>query len=156
VKKLIAIATLAFSTACAGNRVVKPDPVFSGDRVVEARELPPPPELAKNFSGFSGEETQIEGISKGDPAPFDGIVSSEKRAALDGQYRISYKELRSLYTADRKEWTVQRMLYEQQIVAATVKIQELQPSWFDQHKIEIGFLGGFVLGVTGTILIVTH
>jgi hypothetical protein len=74
-----------------------------------------------------------------------------------GLFKIRYRELRTNYVADRKVFAAHRELYETRLELADKAIQKLQPSWWDQHKTELGVLGGFILGagMTASIAILT-
>ena len=104
----------------------------------EDRELPahPQDEDLDLAPGVNADETAVEAATKGQPAPMDGIIVSESRAARDALYRIRYKELRTTYEADRSVWRVHRTIYEKQIEMDNDRIRELTPpppTWWDQH-----------------------
>jgi hypothetical protein len=128
----------------------------------ETEALPPDPETEALEGVPSGD--WIEPLESGScfdaagkssslvrPCPEkSGIAMSEARAARFALFKIRYKELRTNYVSDRKVWAAQRELYETRLVLADRAIQDLQPSWLDKHKGELGLLGGTVLGVVIT------
>lgn len=150
------LAVLLMSVACAPV-IVKREPLFDGDHVVESLTLPALP-TSIDLSKFPGNDSTIAGVSKGDPTPFDGILMSEFRAARDGLYRASYVELRTILEADRAEWVAQRAVYEEQLTQAAQKIADLSPGWWGQHKGAVSFIGGFFLAAAGILVVtvVTH
>jgi hypothetical protein len=145
VNKLTALLVLMIS--CATVKAPAYEPLFSNRP--EAAALPPTPQ-----DDVADSNDPVVGLSKGDPAPFDGVLLGEKKAARVKAFQIRYQELRSLYLADRNVWKAQREVYEFQLEAHEKQIYALAPSWFQQHKFELGFLGGLVLGTTGTIMAV--
>ena len=81
------------------------------------------------------------------PCPnHSGIFMSEMKAWRLTQYELRYKELRLDYQSDQKVWSAQRALYEKQILVAEAKLKAAEPDWYQQHKMDLGILGGFVLG----------
>ena len=86
-----------------------------------------------------------------------GIFESEAHAAKDQQYRISYDELRKLYTADKNIWVVQQELYETTLKQQQEQLVKLQPTWFQQNAFSLGLAGGFVFGtlLIGATIVLT-
>ena len=166
--KLTLIAYVALATsACAGPRIVQPTVPESVINRVETRELPTDPAKATVPEEFERGDWVVP-INKGDcldedgtpeteatkPCPFfNGIAVAEERAYRDGLYRIGYKELRSLYELDRKVWAAHRELYEERLKLADKAIQDLQPSWFDRNKLQLGVIGGVLVGVATTVAV---
>lgn len=85
-----------------------------------------------------------------------GLLSSEARAVRDGLYRIRYRELRSVVESDRTVWRAQRELYETMRRQDARALQAAQPSWLQRNALAIGLAAGFVVGVGGTVLILTR
>jgi hypothetical protein len=50
-------------------------------------------------------------------------------------------------------WAAHRELYEKRLQLADQAIQKLQPTWWERHKLQLGVVGGFVLGSALTIAI---
>lgn len=143
---------------------VQPPPLVSATRSPEARALPPDPAEEPLPPGTPPEET-IEPLEAGScydgrglrsPAAVacpsnSGLLVSEGRAVRDGFYRIRYRELRTLYVADRTTWSAHRELYEALRVRDQAEIQRLQPSFLDRYGLAVGLTAGFLLGVGGTL-----
>jgi hypothetical protein len=134
---------------------------------VEERELPPDPGEEKIPEEIP-KGNWVEPIEKGEcldvngtpdpdtvrPCPSkSGIAVSEERAFRDGLYRVRYKQLRKLYVADRDVWSAHRELYEERLKLADKAIHDLQPSWFDRNKMQLGVIGGVVLGIATSVAI---
>jgi len=97
----------------------------------------------------SEEEQTIPG-----PCPEQsGVFVSEARANRDVIYRIRYREMRRSYEADRQVWSAHRELYEAQIAADRDEIENLQPTWFEQHDGEIMAAVGVVVGAAIAVAI---
>jgi len=80
-----------------------------------------------------------------------GVSLSESRAARAQLYQIRYPELRRLYEADRMVWTAHRELYEERLQQADQKIRDMQPNWLERHSLQLGIVGGFILGAALTV-----
>lgn len=165
--KLTLISYVALTLGCAGPRVVQPTVPESVINRVETRELPEDPatmEVPANLERGDwvvpvnkGECLDEEGTPETEapnPCPFfNGIAVAEERAYRDGLYRIGYKELRTLYELDRQVWAAHRELYEERLKLADRAIQDLQPSWFDRNKLQLGVIGGVLVGVATTVAV---
>jgi hypothetical protein len=153
---------------CSTVRTVAPTVPDVLSRRVEDQQLPPDPAV-EPLSGSLAKGDWVEPLEAGSclgadgkpvveaskPCPIrSGIAVSEERAARDGLYRIRYKELRRNYEADRVVWGAQRALYESRLDLANKALEQAQPSWFDQHKGELGLLGGLLLGAGAAVGIV--
>lgn len=153
---------------CAGPRPYVPTVPESATKRVEKAPLPPDPaeeELPAEVSKGDWVEPLEEADClnsdgtprKGAPRPCpsrSGIAVSEERAFRDAKYRIRYRELRRNYEADREVWGAHRELYEERLKLADQAIQDLQPSWWDRHKFQLGVIGGIVLGVASSVAII--
>lgn len=162
----IAFLAAIWLAGCATTQAAPTIPNKPSSRV-EAQPLPPDPET-EEVEGLDPADwvVPLEAAScidsNGDvteeatrPCPDrSGIAVSEGRAVRDKLYRIRYKELRLNYEADRKVWAAQRELYEQRLQDANKLLEEAQPSWFQQHALEIGVLSGSVLGAAMAVGIV--
>lgn len=154
--------------ACAGPpRAYVPTVPDSVMKRVEGRELPPDPATESLPEGLPAGDW-VEPIEKGEcldddgtpdlsaprPCPLrSGIAVSEERAYRDGLFRARYRELRENYKADRMVWGAHRELYETRLEAADKVIQNLQPNWWDRNKLQLGLVGGVVLGIATTIAV---
>lgn len=146
-RKVVALFLLL--TGCA-TPSVKREPLFRADEIVEARPLPKSPRDT-DLGTYPGDEHMVTPISKGEPAPYDGILDSERRSARDSEFRSRYDELRVRFDADRAAWGAQRRIYEAQLDLCDQTIRSLQPTWYDLHKAEIALVTGLVLGAGATI-----
>jgi hypothetical protein len=99
----------------------------------------------------------VQGVSKGDVVPFDGILLSEDKAMSAANLRISYDELYRLAESDRKylmtvveiqEKTLQ--LGDQRIRRLEGELSEIRNSWWNNNKMEVGIVVGVVLGIAVT------
>lgn len=140
-------------------------PTIPVERQVELEPLPPDPEEEALPSGTPPAEwveplevnscfdsTTGKAVNKPCPAK-SGVAMSEAKAVKLAGYKIRYRELRQNYVSDRKVFAAQRELYETRLRLADKAIQDLQPSWLDRHKAEIGIVGGFILGAGATIAV---
>jgi hypothetical protein len=93
---------------------------------------------------------RVEAIEEGAAAPFAGVVVNEARALRDAQFRIAYPGMRERYEADRGVFSAHRLFYETQLAQAEDEVSKLQPSWWDEHKGDLAFVGGFILGAALT------
>ena len=82
-----------------------------------------------------------------------GILMSEKKAALLGEYKIVYDELRALYLIDLKAFDLKAQIYTQELEKCQVEIEELSkpPGWWTANKGLLGFILGMALGVGATV-----
>jgi hypothetical protein len=139
------------------------------ERRIEEEALPPNPETEPLEGNFPPEEW-VEPIEIGmctrpstptrpsSPAPCpdkSGILVSEAKAARLTLTKFRYAELRKLFESDIVVWKAHRELYEERLKLADRAIQDLQPSWWDRHKGELGLVGGFLLGAAATLVIVS-
>jgi hypothetical protein len=144
-KSITSLVVLFSFTACATAQPLTITLIPRSDWV-EVAKLPPTPMEDVLVSPSS---TAV-GLSAGEKAPFGGVLLPEDKLSRSLAYKARYDELRVNYTEDRKIWTSHRELYEDQLKACEKKFKELQPGWFDQHKLELGILGGIVLGIAAT------
>lgn len=157
-RKLLAVLALVGCTSAPPL-----PPTIPEERRVELEPLPPDPEdevLPANVPTVEWVEplevnacfdpSTGKAVNKPCPAK-NGIAMSEAKAIKLGFYKIRYREMRTNYASDRKVFGAQRELYETRLKLADKAIQDLQPSWLDKHKAELGIFGGFILGV-GTVI----
>lgn len=139
-------------------------PTIPAEHRVENDPVPPDPETETLDPKMSSADW-VEPLDSGSchdaagrllvkPCPTrSGIAMSESKAARFGLFKIRYRELREVLIADRKVFGAQREVYETRLQLADKAIRDLQPGWIDQHKAELGLIGGFVLGIA-TVLVV--
>jgi len=91
---------------------------------------------------------QSAGLKQGAPAPFDGILLSERLA-------IKYKLIQQERDRLRVQLQIERDLhigrFEQCNKVATTAIRATTPNWWQQYKGWVGFLGGYVAS-TATVI----
>lgn len=151
--RFIVAGMLLVLTGCTlGQAQLKHQPLFEGDQLVETRPLPEDPSKADR-SKFPGSDTQVAPLSKGEQAPFDGIIESEHKAELFGLYQVRYTQLSQIYQVDRSQWAAQRAAYEGTLAQDEEKIRKLEPGWFEQHAFQLGFIGGVLLTAVATLAV---
>jgi hypothetical protein len=99
----------------------------------------------------------IQSLKKGDPALFDGIIFIEKRALEAGRLRIAYDELYKIAEINRRFVNVVIKVSDDALRKADAKVRRLRAlrnSWWSRNKLSIGLVGGFVIGIGVTGLIV--
>jgi hypothetical protein len=138
-------------------------PVLSVGHYVERRPLPVHPEAeALPESIPKGESVEpLEAASCVDEAgklqgsgacpARSGLLISEERAFRDALFRIRYKEMRSLYDADRQVWGAQRELYEERVSSLHDALRQAQPTFFEKYALQFGVVGGFLIGAGLTV-----
>lgn len=129
-------------TACGGGTVAVQ---YRGmpDMAVETKPLPDRPDKTPIADG----KDYVVPLSNGDKAPADGVLLSPDKAARVKLWQLDYDELRALYNTDREVWKQTRIVYEERLGQANEEIRRLQPSWWDQHRLEIGVVTGIIGGV---------
>lgn len=151
-------------TAIGCTSVTPLPPTIPAEHRIENDPVPPDPETEALDPKISSADW-VEPLEAGSchdvagrllvkPCPVrSGIAMSEAKAARFGLFKIRYRELREVLIADRKVFGVQRELYETRLQLADKTIQDLQPGWIDQHKAELGLIGGFVLGIVTVVIV---
>lgn len=158
------VIALSLLISCAKPFTYKP--VVPEQRRVEEYKLPPDP---STMPLTSSEPEWIVPLEKGTcvnekgilvttdkPCPnYEGLAYSESAAERDGMYKISYREIRKLYEADRTVWGVERQAYESIINEQNKQIESLQPTWLEKNSLVIGFASGVFLTSLTTAIIIT-
>jgi len=145
---------IVFMVSCGGLRPPTPTVPDSAIKRVEEAPLPPDPSIEPPPDGVPSEEW-VEPHEPGTCSGKPGILISEGRAARDARFRIRYRELRTICEVDREVWKAHRDLYETRLGLAVRTIQSLQPGWWDRNKFQLGVVGGMVIGVAASALILT-
>jgi len=159
------VLVVALSGGCATVPALAPTVAINVEKRVESRPLPPDPSTEALPPGTPADDwvLPLEAGSCLDkagkavsgavgPCPsLSGISLSESRAARAKLFQIRYPELRRLYEADRMVWSAHRELYEERLQQADQKIRDMQPNWFERHAVQLGVVGGFVLGAALTV-----
>lgn len=161
----LVLGMLVLAVGCATPSAYVPTVAVSTEKRVETRPLPPDPAVEPLPSGtppgdwvepfeagecLSTQGTPAVGATKPCPAR-SGIAESEARAARNLLFRIRYPELRKVYEADRAVWAAHRELYETRLQDASKALHDAEPNWFQQHALQLGVVGGFVLGAAMTV-----
>lgn len=141
-KTLIAITLFSFGCTAA-RPAVQYQGIPPGPRRVEDVALPDRP----NPESLPEAQNYAIPLPQGTKAPKDGILLSPEKMERALELMLSYDELRTLYENDRIVWQNQRGTYEDTLVEANKEIVRLNPTWWDDHKLEIGLVGGAVIGI---------
>ena len=82
-----------------------------------------------------------------------GILMSEKKAALLGEYKIAYDELRALYSIDLKAWDLKESVYKNELEKCSATVEKLSkpPGFWAKNGGYILFILGLALGVGATV-----
>ena len=104
------------------------------------------------FAGPPSDAPVVDGnsivpLEKGDEAPFPGLLYPEAEAAKTLSNKIDLKKLKTDYEADQKAWAAKEGAYKKQI-------DEYKPTWWSEHKGEIGLVSGFILGAATVVVVV--
>jgi hypothetical protein len=146
--KTVLVGVLVGTMACgAGNTVVQYKGIPDKHMRVEENPLPDRPDKEP----IPPAEDYVYPVTQGDPAPADGVLLSPAKAARAKKWQIGYDEIRGLYEQDRQVWKQNRIIYEERLDLANQEIGRLQPSWWDQNKGTVAFIGGVVLGAFVTV-----
>lgn len=87
-------------------------------------------------------------MTKGDAAPYSGILMDEETAAEMAAMKIELRELKAKYAVDLKVWNFKSQNTELIIEAQQERIDDLekkQSSWWHQNKGAVGFVLGFTI-----------
>lgn len=82
-----------------------------------------------------------------------GLLMAEKKAALLGEYKIAYDELRALYSIDLKAWIMKEDIYKDELSQCQTALEKASkpPNFWTANKGIIGFILGVALGVGATV-----
>lgn len=164
-KRAVSILLVFALTGCATVPTLAPTVAVNAEKRVEMRPLPPDP-LTEALPPGTPPEDWVLPLEAGScfdkagkpaqdapkPCPErSGVSLSESRAVRAKLLQIRYPELRRLYEADRMVWVAHRELYEERLKLADDKIRSMQPNWFERHALQLGIVGGFVLGAVMTV-----
>lgn len=132
-----------------------------------APKIPTTPSIAKRYKDVTELPKQlikkewprgtIQPLKKGNPALFDGIIFIEKRAFEAGRLRIAYDELYRIAEINRRFINVVIKVSDDALRKADIEVRRLRAlrnSWWSRNKLSIGLVGGFVIGIGVTGLIV--
>lgn len=129
---------------CAHSQAAR-EPLLPDNYYVESEPLPQHPDDIPLDANIPKEDW-VQAVERGQTLDKPGLCFSESHAARDALYRIQYKELRGVCEANRKDWRSQRVLYEYIVSDQAKALDRAMPTWWDDHKFDIGVGAGFVLG----------
>lgn len=93
------------------------------------------------------------GIQKGQPSLITGVVMDEATAQKVAKQRVEFKDLKKTFELNRKLWEFKEKSYIDGLKKADKKIQKLsKQSWWDENKIWVGVVLGFVAGSAAAVL----
>ncbi len=143
---IIVLGAISGCTRAAVVAPAYPERLPVAEQVKEVAEVPeyvPPTEGG-----------QVEGISEGEEAPFDGVVITEDKAVGAAQLRIAYDEVYRLLLSDHSMMLAVVTIQEQELYRADAALKaersahnRLKNSWWHRHKLAIGITTGLIVGV---------
>jgi len=145
-KTLILIALVG----CAAST---PVPQYAGidpKQYVETKTLPDRPDK----DPIPADKDWVLPLPAGQTAKQDGILLSPDKAGRAKLWQEGYNSLRNLYDIDRQIWTQQRIVYDERLSQANAEIKRRSPSWWDENKGTLSWVGGFVMGAATSVAIV--
>lgn len=146
-KRYIAILLVV---ACSASTPVPQYPAMSEKQQVENKALPERPDAEK----IASENDWVKPMKAGDSTDKPGVLLSPDKAARAKKWQDGYNNLRDLYELDRQVWQQHRIVYEERQNQSNALIKRLSPSWWDENKSQILWVGGFVMGAATSIAIV--
>lgn len=147
--KVVALILLV-TIGCSASTPVPQYPAMSEKQLVENKPLPERPDAEK----IAPENDWVKPMKAGDVADKPGVLLSPDKAARAKKWQDGYNNLRDLYELDRQVWVQHRIVYDERISQANATIKRLSPSWWDENKSQILWVGGFVMGAATSIAIV--
>jgi len=147
--RALLISVLVSGIACAHAPVMR----YTGPELLPAVETQPLPD-APDKTPIPTELDWVLALQAGETAPKAGILFSPEKTARAKLWQVGYQQIRGMYEADRTYWSQIRAFYDVRLKQANLEIDRLQPSWWDTHKGELGFVSGMVIGAAACISIV--
>lgn len=141
---------MLFAIGCSASTPVLQYPNLSDKQRVEDKKLPDRPDAI----AIAPENDWVKAVKAGDVADKPGVLLSPDKAARAKKWQDGYNSLRDLYDLDRQVWQQHRIVYEERTSQANAEIKRLSPSWWDENKATIGWVGGFVMGAACSVAIV--
>lgn len=97
-------------------------------------------------------------ISEDESAPFDGVLLDKEKAIAAAELRVAYDEIYRISEIQQATFEITQGILVQELQDADREIEkkneiidELKNSWWSQHKMTVGIIGGVVLGVVGSM-----
>ena len=157
--RALAVVLAALVAGCGG-AAASPSARSTIPETLVENELPPEPSRPEGgvatfpvYQCFDEAGDPVIGPETG-----EGILFSDETAAYVGHLRVSYDELRSLYSIDQRTWQREREVYSRHLEAADTEIdaanERAERDWWERHGDEAGLIGGFIIGVAVTVGIV--
>lgn len=147
--KAVALILLV-TIGCSASTPVLQYPKLNDKQRVEEKSLPERPDAV----AIAPENDWVKPMKAGDSTDKPGVLLSPDKAARAKKWQDGYNNLRDLYELDRQIWVQHRIVYDERIAQANAEIKRLSPSWWDENKSQILWVGGFVMGAATSIAIV--
>ncbi len=84
-----------------------------------------------------------------------GVLFADETAAYTGHLRVSYDELRGLYSIDQRTWAREREVYRRYLDLADDEVDRAngraERNWWERHGAAAGLTIGVVVGAAITI-----
>jgi len=131
--------------------------VTASNRKAIYQDVPNLSTLPEKVTSKKWPENTIVSLEKGTPAPFSGILFIEQRALEAGKVRIEYDGLYAIAEINRRLMVTIIKIADKQLADADNQIELLHNktnSWWVRNAFAIGVVGGFVIGVGLTGLVV--
>jgi hypothetical protein len=141
---------LIFLVSCAASTPVVQYAGIDPKQYVETKTLPDRPDK----DPIPADKDWVIPLAAGQTAKQDGVLLSPEKAGRAKLWQDGYLGLRSLYDIDRQIWTQQRIIYDERLSQANAEIKRRSPSWWDENKGTLSWVGGFVMGAATSVAIV--
>lgn len=135
---------------CSASTQVLQYPKLSEKQHVESKALPERPDAV----AIPKEQDWSRALPASKCTDVNGVLLSPEKAARAKGWQDGYNNLRSLYEIDREVWQQHRIVYEERTAQANAEIRRLSPSWFDENKGTLAWVGGFLMGAATSVAIV--
>lgn len=129
----------------------------AGKRKPIYQDTPGLTELPERIPVKKWDKGTIVAVEQGTQVPFSGILMIEPRAVEAGEVRIAYDKLYAIADINRKLTVAVVKVADRQLEDADKQIDQLRAknnSWWTRNSLSIGVVGGFVIGVSLTGLVV--
>jgi hypothetical protein len=110
--------------------------------------------LCFSFSAFGEKKKPVfRGIVKGDPSPVTGVVMDTETASMVAEQKVKLKDLEKSFELNKKLWEFKEKAYLDGLKKSDKEIQKLsKTSWWDENKVIVSVVLGFVAGSATTYL----
>lgn len=148
--KIVAIIVLVLIVGCSASTQVPQYSTISDKQYVENKPLPSRPDTEK----IPADKDWVIPLPAGKAAQQDGVLLSPDKAARAKLWQEDYNAIRNLYEIDRQVWQQHRIVYNERLAQANAEIARRSPSWWDENKGTLGWVGGFLMGAATSVAIV--